>query len=154
MVSVAWLFAAVVGWLAVPASHPTHTSAAELSQEAGEVASVVIRLFADDIGETLGAPPGQKPTGEALRSYLADRFVILDRSGTRVALGWDDGMLSGDVLELRSRTRVTGELTGAQVTNRVLTERFPDQVNVVRATYAGRSTTLIFTRGDGPKALP
>jgi hypothetical protein len=153
MVSVAWLLAAVVGWLALPVSHPTHTSAAELSQ-AGEAVSVVIRLFADDIGETLGAPPGQKPTGEALRSYLADRFVILDRSGTRVALAWNDGVFSGDVLELRSRTLVTGELTGAQVTNRVLTERFPDQVNVVRATYAGRSTTLIFTRGDGPKALP
>ena len=38
--------------------------------------------------------------------------------------------------------------------NRVLTERFADQVNLVRATYAGRSATLIFTRGDGPKALP
>jgi hypothetical protein len=142
-----------MGWLALPGSHPTHTSAAELSQEAGGVVSVVIRLFADDIGATLGAPPGQKPTGEALRSYLAHGFVILDRSGTRVALAWDDGVLSGDVLKLRSRTRVAGELSGATVTNRLLTERFADQVNVVRATYAGRSATLIFTRGDGPKAL-
>jgi hypothetical protein len=154
VVSGAWLLAAVVGWLALPGSHPTHTSAAELSQGPGGAVSVVIRLFADDIGETLGAPPGQQPTGEALRSYLADRFVILDRWGTRVALAWDDGVLSGDVLRLRSRTRVAGELTGAKVTNRVLTERFADQVNIVRATYARRSATLIFTRGDGPKALP
>jgi len=154
VVSGAWLLAAVVGWLALPASHPTHTSAAELSQEASGAMSVVIRFFADDIGETLGAPPGQKPTGDALRSYLADRFVILDRAGIRVALVWDDGVLSGDVLKVRSRTRVTGRLTGAQVTNRILTERFADQVNVLRATYAGRSATLIFTRGDGPKALP
>lgn len=150
----AWLLAAIAGWLALTGSHPTHTSAAELSQEPGGTVSVVIRLFADDIGETVGAPPGQKPGGEALRSYLADRLVILDRSGTRVVLAWDDGMIRGDVLTLRSRTRVGSELSGAKVTNRVLTERFADQVNVVRATYAGRSATLIFTRGDGPKALP
>jgi hypothetical protein len=152
VVSGAWLLAAIVGWLALAGSHPTHTSAAELSQEPGGTVSVVIRLFADDIGETVGAPPGRKQAGEALRRYLSDRFAIVDRSGARVALQWDDGAISGDVLTLRSHT--PGELAGAKVTNRVLTERFADQVNLVRATYAGRSATLIFTRGDGPKALP
>lgn len=154
MVSGAWLLSAMVGWLAFAGSHPTHTSAAELSQEPGGMVSVVIRLFADDIGETVGAPPGRKPSGAALRRYLTDRFAIVDRSGARVALRWDDGAISGDVLTLRSRTRIAGELAGAKVTNRVLTERFADQVNLVRAAYAGRSATLIFTRGDGPKALP
>jgi hypothetical protein len=154
MVSSVWFLAAIVGWLAIPGAHPTHSSATELSQEGGEVVTVVIRLFADDIGETLSAPPGRKPTAEALRNYLADRFVIFDRPGRRVALAWDAAVLSGDVLQLRSRTRVAGGLQGSKIMNRVLTERFADQVNLVRATYAGRSATLIFTRGDGPKALP
>lgn len=154
MVNSPWLLAAIVGWLALPGGHPTHTSAAELSQSSDGALSVAIRLFADDIGATIGAPPGQPPAGEVLRSYLADRFVIRDRSGAQVALAWDEGSISGDVLTLRSQARVAGGLAGAKVTNRVLTERFADQVNVVRATYAGRSATLIFTRGDGPKALP
>ncbi len=154
MVSVAWLLAATLGWVAFSGGHPTHTSAAELSQDSSGTVSVVIRLFADDIGETVGAPPGQKPAGAALRSYLADRFAVLDPSGARVALAWDDGVILGDVLTLRARARVAGGLAGAKVTDRVLTERFADQVNLVRATYAGRSATLIFTRGDGPTALP
>ncbi len=116
--------------------------------------SVVIRLFADDIRGVVGARSGQKPTGAALRSYLTDRFVVHDRSGAHIALAWDDGLIHGDVLTVRSRTRVAGGLAGARVMNRVLTEQFADQVNVVRATYGGRSATLIFTRGDGPKALP
>ena len=149
----AWLLPAIVGWLALAGNHPTHTSAAELSQEPGGTIRVVIRIFADDIGETVGAPPGQTPTGEALRAYLTGRFTILEPSGAAVALAWDDGTRNGDVLTVRSRPRVAGKLSGARVTNRVLTERFADQVNVVRATYAGRSATLIFTRGDGPKAL-
>lgn len=154
MVSGAWLLAAMVGWLALAGRHPTHTSAAELSQEPDGKVSVVIRLFADDIAETVGAPPGRKPTAAAVRRYLTERFAIFDGSGARVALGWDDGVISGDVLTFRSRTRIAGELTGARVTNQVLTERFADQINLVRATYGGRSATLIFTRGDGPKALP
>ena len=47
-----------------------------------------------------------------------------------------------------------GGLAGARVTSLVLCERFEDQVNVVRAAYAGRTTTLLFTRGETAKALP
>ncbi len=36
----------------------------------------------------------------------------------------------------------------------LLTERFDDQINIVRATYDGRTTTLLFTPGDAPKVLP
>ncbi len=57
-------------------------------------------------------------------------------------------------LILRLRGRVDGGLAGSRVDNRILTDRFADQVNVVRATYGRRTATLIFTRGDGPKALP
>ena len=70
------------GWR-LPAGHPTHTSAAELFQEAGGTVRVVIRLFADDIGATVGALAGPEAGGERLRSYLTDRFAILDRTGAR-----------------------------------------------------------------------
>ncbi len=154
MVSGACLLPLIAAWLVFAGGHPTHTSATELSQEPGGAVSVAVRLFADDIGPAVGAPPGQKPAGASLHRYLSGRLVLLDRSGSPVALAWDEGSLDGDVLTLRSRAYVSGGLGGATVTNRLLTERFADQVNLVRATYAGRSATLIFTRGDGPKALP
>jgi hypothetical protein len=44
-------------------------------------------------------------------------------------------------------------LGGAQVANHLLTERFRDQVNVVRAAYAEGAVTLLFTAGDGLKEL-
>ncbi|MBA3316855.1 MAG: hypothetical protein H0T50_02045 [Gemmatimonadales bacterium] len=150
----ACLLPLIAAWLVFAGGHPTHTSATELSQEPGGAVSVAVRLFADDIGPAVGAPPGQQPAGASLRGYLTGRFVLLDRSGAPVALAWDGGSLHGDVLTVRSRARVSGGLKGATVTNRLLTERFADQVNLVRATYGGRSATLIFTRGDGPKALP
>jgi hypothetical protein len=142
MVSGGWLIAALA-LLLVPASrHPTHTSSAEVVQEADSV-RVAIRVFADDIA-TVGA----------VRPYLGDRFGIVDRSGKAVQLQWAGSEVRGDVLTIRMRGRVAGGLSGAKVSSRVLTARFADQVNVVRAAYDRRAATLIFMRGDGPKALP
>jgi len=41
----------------------------------------------------------------------------------------------------------------ATVANLLLTERFRDQVNVVRASWPGGSATLLFTQGDNGKAI-
>lgn len=69
-------------------------------------------------------------------------------------LAWAGAERSGDVLLLRLRGEVPGGRAGARVTSLVLCERFEDQVNIVRATYGGRATTLLFTRGATSKALP
>jgi hypothetical protein len=153
-VSGAWLVPAIVGWLVLPAMHPTHTSTAELSEGAGGTVSVAFRLFADDIGETVGAEAGARPALAPIERYLSGRFGILDRAGAPIALQWAGVELVGDVLTVRARAVAADGLSGAKVTNRVLTERFADQVNIVRASYGRRAATLIFTRGDGPKALP
>ena len=142
MVSGGWLIAALAVLLAPASRHPMHTSSAELVHEADSV-RVVIRVFADDIAAV-----------GAVRPYLGERFGIVDRSGQTVRLEWAGSEVVGDVLTIRMRGRVAGGLSGARVNDRVLTDRFADQVNVVRAAYAGRAATLIFTRGDGPKPLP
>ena len=129
--------------LLLPATgHPTHTSSAEVVQEADSV-RVAIRVFTDDI-----APVGP------MRPYLADRFSIVDQTGNAVRLEGAGSDVGGDVLTIRMRGRVADGLSGAKVSNRLLTDRFADQVNIVRAAYDRRTATLIFVRGDGPKALP
>lgn len=145
MVNGAWLIAGVMSCLL--AGHPMHTSGAELTGERDGSIQVMLRVFADDFAAV--APAADGPGG-----YLRDRFVLLGGTGEPVKLTWDAGRPSGDVLILHGRGRVPGGLAGAKVANRVLTERFEDQVNVVRATYGGRSATLIFVRGDGLKPLP
>jgi hypothetical protein len=142
VVNAVWLVGALAALLIPAAGHPMHTSSAELVQEEDSV-RLAIRVFADDIA-TVGA----------VRAYLSGHFGIVDRSGADVRLEWAGSEEAGDVLTIRLRGRVIGGLSGARVINRVLTDRFDDQVNVVRAAYDGRATTLIFTRGDGPKGLP
>jgi hypothetical protein len=42
---------------------------------------------------------------------------------------------------------------GVRLTNAVLFDTFPDQINIVQASFDGRAHTVLFTHGDGPKAL-
>jgi hypothetical protein len=142
MVSGGWLIAALAALWAPAPTHPMHASSAELVHEADSV-RITIRVFADDIGAV-----------GAMHPYLGDHFGIVDRSGRAIRLEWAGSAVAGDVLTIRMRGRVAGGLSGAKVSHRVLTDRFADQVNVVRATYDRRAATLIFMRGDGPKALP
>jgi hypothetical protein len=145
-----WLLAAAC-WLL--AGHPTHTSGAELSAERDGTVRVVLRVFADDFAAAL-ASGSTVPPSPAVSGYLRDRFTLLDPAGKPIELAWQAGPHTGDVLLLHARGHAAGGLAGSRVTSRVLTDRFADEVNVVRATYGGRSATLIFVRGDGAKPLP
>jgi hypothetical protein len=124
------------------ARHPTHTSSAELTC-AGDSVHVTIRVFADD-----ASAPGP------IRVQVQDRFRIVDRHGKAIGLAWMGAEPDGDLLRIRLGGRAPSGLSGATVANQILTQRFADQVNVVRATCNRRAATLVFTRGDGAKALP
>jgi hypothetical protein len=143
-----------LGLLHAPA-HPMHTAVAELvQQDAGGAASVQIRVFADDWLAAVPLPADSTAADSAMARYLRGRFALADRHGRPVRLSWQGAERAGDVMLLRLRGSVPGGLEGARITSLLLCERFEDQVNIVRATYGGRSTTLLFTRGEASKALP
>ena len=155
--------------LTVGRAHPMHTSVTEVVQEdaRGDV-SIQVRVYVDDLraavslpADTLGADSkgadsagGDSAADSAMARYLRGTFALADRTGRPVRLTWTGAEPAGDVILLRLRGELPSGLAGARVTSLVLCERFEDQVNVVRAEYAGRTTTLLFTRGETAKALP
>jgi hypothetical protein len=149
-------------------AHPMHTSVTEVVQEdaRGHV-SIQVRMYVDDLRAAVSLPTGtlgadsegtergdSAAADSAMARYLRSTFALADRTGRAVRLTWAGAEPAGDVILLRLRGEVPGGLAGARVTSLVLCERFEDQVNVVRAEYAGRTTTLLFTRGETAKALP
>jgi hypothetical protein len=147
--------------------HPMHTTVAEVVQRDGRGRTTIqVRVYTDDLSAAVPEATGLPPTGggprvgtdsaadSATARYLRGTFALTDRSGYPVRLTWRGLERTGDVVLLRLEGEVPGGLAGARITSLVLCERFEDQVNVVRAEYAGRSTTLLFTRGETAKALP
>lgn len=135
--------------------HPMHTSVTKVVQEdaRGHV-SIQVRVYVDDLRSAMPARDGTAGADSAMARYLRGTFALADRTGRPVRLTWTGAEPAGDVILFRLRGEVPGGLAGARVTSLVLCERFEDQVNVVRADYAGRTTTLLFTRGETAKALP
>lgn len=133
-----------------------HTAVAEVTEaeDARGIAEISLRVFADDWDASLRLPADPADADSAMSSYLRGTFALADRQGRPVRLAWEGAARSGDVVLIRLRGVVSGGLAGARVTSLVLCDHFPDQVNIVRATYAGRATTLLFTRGEAAKALP
>lgn len=131
-----------------------HTAVTEVAQqdESGRT-SIRIRVYTDDFEAAVALSRGAA-ADSAMARYLRATFALADRGGRPVRLTWAGAERSGDVIVLRLEGTVPGGLAGARVTSLVLCERFQDQVNVVRAAYAGRTETLLFTRGETSKALP
>jgi hypothetical protein len=136
-------------------AHPMHTAVTEVVQEdASGHASIQVRMYTDDLRAAVLLPVGTSGADSAMARYLRATFALADRTGRPVRLTWVGAEPTGDVILLRLQGEVPGGLAGARVTSLVLCERFEDQVNVVRAEYAGRTATLLFTRGETAKVLP
>jgi hypothetical protein len=135
-------------------THPMHTAVAEISCVAGSgTAEIRIRVFADDLDAALGE--GSKmPADSAISRYVRGRFALADRAGHPLPLQWVGAEHEGDVVVLYLRVTSALGLAKGKVLSAILAERFEDQVNIVRASYDGSTTTLLFIRGDFAKPLP
>jgi hypothetical protein len=146
----------VSGWWEAPGFtiHPLHTTLTEVGYNptTNEIA-VRIRMFADDLAAAIPAEAGTPPD-TAMSRYARGTFALVDRWGRPVPLRWQGAEKRGDTVVLRLGAAVAGGLRQAKLLSAVLWERFPDQVNIVRAFYDGRVATLLFTQGDPAKTLP
>ena len=134
------------------AGHPLHTSITEMSADEHGRVLVAIRLYADDLWSAAGAPDPLSPDSAVAR-YVRGHFSLRDGTDRPVLLRWDGLTRHDDAVIIRLEGPLPGGLVGARVANLLLTERFHDQVNVVRASWPGGSGTLLFTQGDDGKAI-
>ncbi len=135
-------------------AHPMHTSVTELHDSAAGTVSIRIRVFEDDLTAALGGRLADQAADSALSRYVRGRLSLSDRTGRVLPIEWVADERAGAVRLLRLRAKVSGGLAGASLNVTLLCDRFDDQVNIVRASYGGRTTTILFTPGDGAKALP
>lgn len=141
-------------------AHPIHTTLAELRYDAraAEV-QVSLRVFADDLAGALRGWAARRPEvaasfDRAVFAYVSGAFVLVARDGRRVPLVWCGRRSVGEVLWLCLRAPLAGGLVGAGLRDRLFTDRFDDQINIVQATYDGRRVSLLFTPADGERRLP
>lgn len=145
----------LVGALLAAGNHPMHTSVTELLQESdGRMVQVEVRIFQDDLAAAIGLSADDGRSDALIREYVPAHLILRDRGGAPLPLQAGAIDRVGDVVRVSLRVIVPGGLAEARISNGLLSDRFQDQVNIVRATYDGRTTTLIFTPGDPAKPFP
>lgn len=138
-------------------SHPLHTTLTELTVGTDGV-QLVVRTFIDDFSAVAtgrASATGTKiptPADSVAARYLDQTIVLTDASGRRVSFAVTNVRRTDDLLWVTLRASALRTVAGARLTNRVLFERWDDQVNIVQTTIGTRRQTLLFTKRDGNAA--
>ena len=137
--------------------HPLHTSVVALVQpSSGAAVEVTVRLFSDDLARATGHPPDRPATitEPEMVAYVRAHLEMVGSDKAVSPLLFTSRRIDGATTELHFTTKVSGGLAGVRLQSHLLTEVYSDQLNLVRATYGGRTETVLFLRTDPPKALP
>ncbi|HEX2722311.1 MAG TPA: DUF6702 family protein [Gemmatimonadaceae bacterium] len=164
LIRTAILAGIVVTGLFVPrgiaSAHPLHTSLAEIGyDERSGMLTVSLRVFADDVAKASMeyarriSPKRATMEEPRIAAYALSVFVVADRSGTRLLLSPCGEKHIGEMMWLCFKTRVASHPGSLRVSNSILFEKYPDQINVVQAALKGRKATALFSPGDGFKQL-
>ncbi len=144
-------------------AHPLHTSLAELTYDAKTGAvQLSLRVFVDDFTRAAIAfqkkqnavrPASSTAAQSPLIQYSLASIVLTDSRGQRVSFASCGGKRVGDLMWLcfRGRAAPGGHL---RVLSQVLFDNFKDQINIVQASSGDRHANLLFTPGEGAKAIP
>jgi hypothetical protein len=142
-------------------AHPLHTTFTEVAWQAPGTVTVTVRLFTEDFASAISRRTGHVMAGRdavipdsLALDYLRAHLILISRVGRPVSFRWSGQRHTADVSFLTLSADLPPGLSGATFANAIHCELFDDQVNIVKATYAGRSESLLFTRGDSPKTLP
>jgi uncharacterized protein DUF6702 len=142
------LLPVLIAMTGAPRAHPLHTTLTTIEWRAEtRTVQVAVRVFSQDLRAAVARAPADSACGYARRA-----FVLTDASGRVLGAERCTVQEAEEVTWIRLEARVAAP-AGLRVLNAFLFESFGDQVNVVQANLAGRSRTMLFTRGDEPKPV-
>lgn len=150
--------------LAVPwesaLAHPLHMSFTEI-RPVGSTKSLElsVRVFSDDFSIAAARFAGVRLGSDSIidaRSGIAYlvAHIRLDANGAAMRLVSCGVTRTPDMLQFCFRTALASPRKSVRISNRVLTEMFADQVNVVQSVTGNKRASRMFVRGDGWKAVP
>ena len=138
------------------ALHPLHTTLTEMvEQPGGTRVTIVVRAFSDDLKAAVhtGSTSKVEPEDSLLSRYVRAHLIIRTAAGVPVSIDWIGRRITGDLTWITLEADIPGGLAGTHLRNAIHNELFSDQVNIVQARFTGRSTSLLFTGGDGEKTV-
>lgn len=131
----------------------------EHNPRAGTI-EVIHRMMVLDLELALTARTGRTVRMEEVTdaekligSYLDDYFSLTLEDGRTLPLTWVGAELKLDTVLAYQESPISNDIGQLTVTNQILTETHPTQINTVNVTYGGRVYSRMFTLGDPPSLI-
>jgi hypothetical protein len=143
---------------AVAHAHPIHTTLTVVTLDRNG-ASFTIRAFADDFSAVVAryagktAPKDSSVTVADVDRYLAARFTLASADGKPIAYRTCGVRRERDLYWLCIRADAPNGGRGMRMSNHLLTELHPDQVNIVQVESAAGKKTLLFTKDNALRSI-
>lgn len=127
-------------------AHPLHSSLTTITwRPETHTLELAVRVFTQDLDQAVVRRDGTC-------GYVQTVLTLHDAVGRVVPTIRCSVERQGDVSWIRLAT-APGDPRGVRLSNTLLFDLFGDQINIVQSSVTGRTHTLLFTRGDGPKPL-
>lgn len=134
-------------------------SVVELNPRTGAL-EIIHRIFIQDMEALLTARAGAAVTltdapamQKTVADYLRGVFDLKSSDGQTLTPEWVGLKLEVDTMFVYQEVKPPGELTALVVSDQILTETHPGQVNTVNITLKGRTQTVVFTAQDPPHTV-
>lgn len=140
------------------AAHAIHTTMSVISTDA-QGTTMMVRAFADDFAASIAAATGKPLRSDWLvdeadaMAYARTRLRLADPQGRAVPLTSCGLRRERELYWLCIRVARPAGVDGLQLTNLLLTERHPDQVNIVQWVRGASRTTLLCTKASPSSVL-
>lgn len=138
-------------------AHPLHTTMSEIALDPRRrVLRIMIRVFAGDFARAVALAPSSRSTRDSAAAELAyvRGSVVLSSGGRPLPLRSCGTRRAGDVRWVCMEADAPSSVAALRLENTLLMALFTDQVNIVRSMVSGTPRSVMYTRGDGAKALP
>ncbi len=133
--------------LSIGAAHPLHSSLTTVAwRPETRTIEVAVRVFTQDLQDALTR------RAQTACAYVQAALTLREAGGGTVSTSTCAMQREGDVTWIRFTAQLA-DPHGLRLSNTMLFERFADQINIVQSSIGGRARTVLFTPGDGLKAL-
>lgn len=132
-------------------AHKFYASLAQVERTADGTLEVAVRLFPDDLEEALRRSTGRRVVAEDSKAFASalmpwlNRHFALDSGRQRATFTYVGAEVTVQVVWVYVEARWPAGLDASAMTNDILVDLFPDQVNTVNFVEGGRRSSQVFS---------
>jgi len=137
--------------------HPFHSSVTEMSYNTKEKSwEISIRLFQDDLEQTLSAVigkkyrmiPGDDASERLLDAYIRNHFRFHAGKQITTPYRWLGTEQQQDAIWVYIEIPTNSDLVGSNLENSIFLDQFEDQTNLVSWSFSGQKKSYLFRKSQ------